>query len=84
MGDEDVERLAHRPAQPTASACPPHEPQAGASLQEPPLGGSPHPRPMLVSPTLHSEWRIQGHQETNSSKGWRGTDRIDSRKWELI
>lgn len=58
--DEDTERLAHRPTQPTASGRPPCQPQAGASLQEPHLGGSPQPRPTLISPTLHSEWRIQG------------------------
>lgn len=72
------------PARPTALGRPPRQPQAGASLQEPRLAGSPHPRPALVSPTPHSEWRIQGRRETNSTRGGRGTDRIDSRKWELI
>lgn len=60
--DEDAERLTCWPARPTASGCPPHQPQAGASLQEPRLGGSPQPRPAFVSLALYSEWRIQGRR----------------------
>lgn len=57
MGDEDVERLARRPTQPTASGCPPHEPQAGASLQEPHLRRKPTPQTHASQPdpTLRME-----------------------------